>query len=335
MTMLRAELVKLLRPLSLAIVLLAAVFASLALIHLQSQGSAARANVQAFETQIQALRHGTIRAEQQDGQQVTCSWEQQYPLRSTCGTYLHQIEAAQNAQLLGQEQLLAAASLEQNPLGAGVQAGGAMASLLGFVLITILAAGHVGGEWSGRTLRPMLIRQPNRWRVFSIKVLSLWIASLAILLITWAVLAIFALAFRAISPLEPIGIAGFPASSGPSEMGRAALILAVYSTLGTTLAMIARSVVGTLTTGLAFGAGSLILGYQFTWASHHEFVYWVTGFMGWYDPRMIGTGTYWLTTFATHQYDATAPGGILGLAIGFAITALVGAVAFKRARINL
>src|SRR5258706_13482981 len=43
-----------------------------------------------------------------------------------------------------------------DPVAAGAEAAGLMASLPGALVIAFLAGGHVGGEWSGRTLKNVL-----------------------------------------------------------------------------------------------------------------------------------------------------------------------------------
>src|ERR1700730_9253835 len=56
-----------------------------------------------------------------------------------------------------------------DPVAAGAEAAGLMASLPGALVIALLAGGHVGGEWSGRTLKNVLTQCGHRWRVLAAK----------------------------------------------------------------------------------------------------------------------------------------------------------------------
>lgn len=333
--MLRAEFTKLRRPLVLALIVLGASLAVTALVQQQAQGRRAQQDIAIWHEYAEPSLHGPITTFDPSGEEVSCTFGAAYAPGSFCRLFLDAQVSNSDAELLADERSLAAASLTQNPLGVGTLVGGVMASLLGFLLVVILAAGHIGGEWSERTLRTMLIRQPNRWKVLGIKVLSLWLASVAVLAFTWAVLACVALYYHVAKPLDPTGMAGFGATNGPVIVGRCLLVLAVYSLVAAALATIGRGVIGTLIGGVAIGAGSLMAGYDFAAASQHEFVFWVTGFMGYLDPRMIGTGTFWLTTFKVYPQVPTFDGGLLGLAVSAVVCAALGIARFVRSEVAL
>lgn len=63
-----------------------------------------------------------------------------------------------------------------NPLAAGAEAAGLMASLPGALALALLAGAHIGGEWSGRTMKNLLTQEGRRWRVLAAKLVSLWLA---------------------------------------------------------------------------------------------------------------------------------------------------------------
>jgi hypothetical protein len=52
-----------------------------------------------------------------------------------------------------------------NPLAAGAEAAGLMASLPGALALALLAGAHIGGEWSGRTMKNRAHPAGPRWRV--------------------------------------------------------------------------------------------------------------------------------------------------------------------------
>lgn len=332
---LRMEFVKLRRPLTLALLLLAAVLSALSLIQAQSQAQSAKKTVTAMLQYQAANGSSPFTVLGQDGRRLTCDPRKTYASADPCAALTAQQNQGFAGQLAQYESHVAAGSLAQNPVGAGAQAGGAMASLLGFVVVIILAAGHIGGEWSGKTLRNVSLQEPSRVRILCLKALSLWLASVGITVAVWIALAALGIAYRLAAPLDPNGVPGFHATDGLLALGKAVLVLAVYWVFGTTLAVLTRGVIGTLTAGLAVGVGSLMLGYVFTWASHHEFIYWVTGVMGYTKPEMSGTGNYWLTTFAIHADDASLLGGALGMAILCSACAAVASVTFKRSDLLL
>src|SRR5215470_11629049 len=69
-------------------------------------------------------------------------------------------ERARVAQASAQPAQVAA---QLNPLAAGAEAAGLMASLPGALALALLAGAHAGGEWSGRTLKNLLTQQGWRW----------------------------------------------------------------------------------------------------------------------------------------------------------------------------
>src|ERR1700687_1134384 len=55
------------------------------------------------------------------------------------------------------------------PGAVGQVAAGLLASLPGVFLVALLAGGHWGGEWSGRTIRALFTREGRRVRVLAAK----------------------------------------------------------------------------------------------------------------------------------------------------------------------
>jgi ABC-type transport system involved in multi-copper enzyme maturation permease subunit len=330
----RAEFAKLTRPLTAAVLVFVVALATMALIQEQAQGRTALATVKLQKQYSATLTAGDVGYSDSPGRMVMCSRRPGSAQSSECAQYLAGLDDTQNAELKKQIETVQAASLEQNPLGVGTQAGGLLASLLGFFAIVLLAAAHVGGEWTGKTVRAVLTRQPHRLKFLAVKTLSVWLASLGLLAATWAILAVGAAYFRLASPLDPVA-GGLPAVDGLIALGKSAAVLAVYSVLATGLAVIFRGVIGGIVAGAGFGVASLMLGYYYPWAAHHEFVYWVTGYMGFDTVPMIGTGTYWLATFWGTVQRPTFAGGLAGLGILLVLAAVAVALPFRRADITV
>src|SRR5215831_3941832 len=165
MRLLHAELAKLARPLSLGVAAAAALFCLLL---------AAGGSHNAVLDAQGAPRHLPSCAAEQVPAGPQCSrWQAAARVR------LRQIQA-EPAQVAGQ---LA-------PAAAGAEAAGLIASLPGALAIALLAGAHIGGEWSGRTMKSLLTQHGRRWQVLVAKLVSLWLAGVGLIAACWAALAL-------------------------------------------------------------------------------------------------------------------------------------------------
>jgi ABC-type transport system involved in multi-copper enzyme maturation permease subunit len=164
-----------------------------------------------------------------------------------------------------------------SPTGIGRVAADLMSSIPGLVAVLALAGGHVAGEWTGGTIRPLLMQDGRRWRWVGGKVASLWVAAVAIELVTWGALAIWTIGLRHWWPSSPpMGLA-HGLSLAVADVARSLLVLAVFAAIGTLAAVVTRSMLGTLLGGMFVVGGSLALSnIAFTRALPS---YWVTGWM--------------------------------------------------------
>src|SRR5215475_14095599 len=96
-------------------------------------------------------------------------------------------ERARVAQASAQPAQVAA---QLNPLAAGAEAAGLIASLPGALAMALLAGAHIGGEWSGRTMKSLLTQHGRRWQVLVAKLVSLWLAGIGLIAACWAALAL-------------------------------------------------------------------------------------------------------------------------------------------------
>ena len=128
-----------------------------------------------------------------------------------------------------------------------------MASLPGALALALLAGAHIGGEWSGRTMKNVLIQHGRRWQVLAAKLVSLWLAGVGLIAVCWAALAIAGPALIRLDNLpaahqsaaHALGLAG-------AQAGRALLVLAVFAVIGLLAAVLTRGTIGT--TAAAAGA---------------------------------------------------------------------------------
>lgn len=249
------------------------------------------------------LPEGTpqCRQVQEQNQRVFCA-QQNLDLGPQCDQAVTRAEAeARQAfqAFLRTEALQArAASAIQDPLGVGYLAAGMMASLVGAVAMLLLAAGHVGNEWSGRTIKQVFVEEGRRWRVLLAKLVSLWMVGVALLIVLWAALAALAPVFASTYHLGVPGVsAGTALKISLPVVWRSLLVLAAFAALGTLCAVVTRNTLGAFFLGFAFViASQLLAGYRvvgrWTLAQH------VAGWMG-FHPSDIVLNHIWRDDFST------------------------------------
>lgn len=201
----------------------------------------------------------------------------------------------------------------QHPLGVGRFAAGLLGSLVGAGAVLFLAAAHVGGEWSGRTIKSILVQDGRRGRLLATKVASLWLSGAALLAVTWAALALVTpyLRHRYSNPRVHLA-AGQAVGAALSQSARALLVLAVFAVLGVAAAVLTRSVLGTLFLGLGALVVSLLLS-QFRIVARWTLAYWVTGWMG-FSGDGAAPDYLWITRL---------PVGVPAPSAGFGVAALI------------
>jgi ABC-type transport system involved in multi-copper enzyme maturation permease subunit len=166
-----------------------------------------------------------------------------------------------------------------HPVGVGRLAAGLLASFPGAVAIFLLAAGHVGQEWSGHTIKTVLTQDGRRWRLLAAKLASLWLLGVALLAFVWAGLAAFTPVLSAFHELP------LPAPSlvqawdlAGEQAARAVLVLAAFATVGTLAAVVTRNTLGAFFLAFAFLVVSFIL-FNFASLTRGTITYWVSGWM--------------------------------------------------------
>jgi ABC-type transport system involved in multi-copper enzyme maturation permease subunit len=213
----------------------------------------------------------------------------------------------------------------EHALGAGLLAAGMAASAPGLLALLLLAAAHVGGEWSGHTIKQLLLQEGHRWRVLAAKALSLWLAGVAIMVACWAVLATIAIALAHAYP-PPGPTPGWRQALGLSapQAARALLVLAAFTALAMLAAILTRSPLGTVV------LGSLAMLASFELANHHDatkatLVCWVSGWMGFKQRSTYVLFDLWNDHFP--GFPAPRLAGLLGL---LGVILIAGALALAR-----
>ncbi|MCO5970932.1 ABC transporter permease subunit [Actinoallomurus soli] len=213
-----------------------------------------------------------------------------------------------------------------DPAAAGAEAAGLMASLPGVLAVALLAGGHVGGEWSGRTLKTVLTHCGRRERVLAAKLVSLWLAAVGLIAACWAALAVAGpILVRAYHLPSPHASAADELRHSAGQVGRALAVVAVFAVIGVLAAVVTRGSIGTMAATAGIFVTALALA-GLPGTARWTPATWVQEWMGF--AAGLGSVTTLPDNFWSRFIPATGspPGPSAGLA-GLAATALVGVLA--------
>jgi len=199
-----------------------------------------------------------------------------------------------------------------NPLAAGAEAAGLMASLPGALALALLAGAHIGGEWSGRTMKNLLAQQGRRWRVLAAKLVSLWLAGIGLIAVCWVALAaagpVLVRVDHLPAPREP---AAHALSLAGSQAARALLVLAAFAGIGLLAAVATRGTIGT-TAATAGAVIAMLIATSLPALGRWTPATWVQAWMGF--PAGQASVTSLPTNFWSRFISAGgAPGHVAGL----------------------
>jgi ABC-type transport system involved in multi-copper enzyme maturation permease subunit len=221
-----------------------------------------------------------------------------------------------------------------NPVAAGAEAAGLMASLPGALVLALLAGGHVGGEWSGRTLKNVLTQCGRRWRVLTAKLVSLWLAGIGLVAGCWAALAaagpILTRVYHLPDPHE--SWAGAATWAG-SQVGRSLLVLAAFAAIGLLAAVITRGTIGTIAASVGMFIAMLV-GAALPGIGRWTPATWVQAWMGFAVGQRSITAlpnNFWSRFIGTAAAPPTHLLGLAGLVTTLSVCAVVALVLFRRA----
>jgi ABC-type transport system involved in multi-copper enzyme maturation permease subunit len=243
------------------------------------------------------------------------------------------LERARVAQASAQPARVAA---QLNPLAAGAEAAGLMASLPGALALALLAGAHIGGEWSGRTVKNLLTQQGHRWQVLAAKLVSLWLAGVGLIAVCWAALAAAGPILLHIDHLQARHEATASALSlSGSQVARALLVLAAFAAIGLLAAVATRGTIGA-TAATAGAIIAMLIAASLPGTGRWTPATWVQEWMGF--PAGQASITSLPTNFWSRFISAGAsPGqlpGLLGLAALLAVCWAAAAALFRRQDIS-
>jgi ABC-2 family transporter protein len=224
-----------------------------------------------------------------------------------------------------------------DPLAAGAEAAGLMASLPGALAMALLAGGHVGGEWSGRTLKSVLTRCGRRWRVVVAKLVSLWVAGAGLVLVSWAALAVAGpVLVRADHLPEPHQSVAEAAGWACSQVARASLVLAVFAAIGVLAAVVTRGTVGTMAAA-GGGVTLMLVVAAIPVAGRWTPATWVQGWMGFGVGLRSFTplpNNFWSRFIDAGQSPPGHVAGFAGLVATLGVCSVAGVAMFRRADVS-
>jgi hypothetical protein len=243
------------------------------------------------------------------------------------------IERSRLAEILAGPAQVAA---QLSPAQAGAESAGLMASLPGALALALLAGGHGGGEWSGRTVKNLLTQCGHRWRLTAAMLGSLWLAGVGLMTVCWAALAITGPVLARLNNLPaPDATAGHEVSLALSQCGRALLVLAVFAAIGVLASVLTRGTIGTTATAAGAVVAMLVLA-SLPGVAGWSPATWVQGWMGF--PAGQASITALPTNFWSRFIGSGgAPGlwsglaGLLGLLMA---TMLLAGRVFRRADVT-
>ena len=222
----------------------------------------------------------------------------------------------------------------EQPLAAGKLAAGFMASLPGAFLILLLAAGHMANEWNGRTMKVVLTQEGRRWRVIAAKAASLWIVAIGVLVVDWVALALFSPILKAAYPLGTRGLSWSAAwTAVAADAARAPLVLAAFTVLGVTAAVLIRNTIGAFAAALGILVVSLAAAGNLAAVAPWTITWWVSGWMQFRSHGYV-VYHYWVDSFPG---NAGSPGFVAGTLGVIGSTVVLGAIAvgiFRRAEVR-
>jgi ABC-type transport system involved in multi-copper enzyme maturation permease subunit len=250
-----------------------------------------------------------------------------------CDTRLELIR--KNGERAAAEQLadVRASAQVLSPLGTGRLAAGMMASLMGAVVLLLLAGGHVGQEWSGRTLKQILVQEGRRWRILAAKLVSLWLAGMALIAVAWIALAALVPILNAAYPLHVPIDAGSALAGSLGDLARASLVVLIFAALGLLTAAITRNTLGAFFLAFAFIVATMILA-GFPRVARFTLTYWVAGWMR-FGQRLGAVQTHiWRDDFYPLRFPHASV-GLVGLLVFGALCVVLAWLRFERSDVKV
>lgn len=212
--------------------------------------------------------------------------------------------------------------------GAARLVSGLLGTAIGALVVILLGATSAGGEWTGRTIVPLVLQDGRRTRLLVAKIVGVWCVALIIFAAAWVGVGTLAPLFM--GPLWPLPGDPAAASALPVLLGsvaRTAVVLLVYAAIGVASGTLTRTPIGGVLAASGGILASLLL-VRFEPLAPFTFATWIAD---WLQPEAGFAGFVVIDVWPrgeTHLAPIAALGPLL--ATGGGLTA-VAAVVFSRA----
>lgn len=212
-------------------------------------------------------------------------------------------------------------------LGAARLVSGLLGTAVGALVVILLGAMSAGGEWTGRTIIPLVLQDGRRARLLVAKILGVWCAALLIFTAAWAGVGILSPVLMGPLwhlPSDPAVALALPVLLG--SVARTAVVLLVYAAIGVASGSLTRTPIGGALAALGGISASLLLA-RFAPIAPFTFAVWVAD---WLRPE-AGFAQFVVIDLWPRAQTQLAPIAALGalLATGGALAALA-TVTFSR-----
>lgn len=241
----------------------------------------------------------------------------------SCATVRHVLYEEAVLARRGSLSALAQGRSLESPIGAGATAAIVFATVPGATVAFLLTAAHVAAEWSDRTLKLTLLRDCRRWRFLVRKTVSSWLVVVGCLLLAWLVLALAAPFFHAADPLNGVADPGYGLADVLVALAKATLALAGFTTMGVVVAVVSRSVLGTVVGCLGLLTASFFADH-FALLTPFTLPYWVTGLLH-LQAGALAMPLLWVSAFSGTPAASTLD-GVVGV-VALIVTASTVAIA--------
>lgn len=214
----------------------------------------------------------------------------------------------------------------QHPLGALGLAVGFTASMLGAFVILLAASGHVAGEWSGRTIKELLVAEGRRGRLIWVKIISMFVFGVWLLVCSYIGVALWGLVTRRWIHIDNVASTAELRAWIYPMLWRAPLVILLFAIIAVALSLVLRHRIATILAGVALLFASNFAAYHSILLTRYSPAGWVSSFMGFKQREWL---VYKL--WANASDGVGAPMGAIGVcALLAAFLAL--AVVFMRKR---
>jgi hypothetical protein len=213
-----------------------------------------------------------------------------------------------------------AVGLQRDPVGVLGVAAGFIASLPGAIGLLAVAAAFVSGEWERGSIAAVFGRNPDRGAFVVTKFAILWLLGMAWLVTAYAALVALVPVLNALYEAQAIESGVDVLGFSLVRLGKATVVLAAYSAIGTAFGVLVRSPLASLASSVAFL--SLGIGIARVWPI--SFGYWVAQWMS-YDRNDFGGSHLWPVHAAGARLieELVAPMGLAACLVFAGLAAMV------------